>query len=180
MNLEKIEKTISEAFEKKDKIDGSDKALNNLVHETINLLDNGKIRIQDTFNVDKDFTTIGFADIVPGLQKTADRLVDISYKSRNIKGRTDKGGITIDVLIDSGFVPSLIIEENSDGGNTEREKFEFRLGSNPLSPTMKSQVEKHNIRFVQVPIHNDEHCMEHIENVDPDLIVFGGTRIIRG
>ena len=83
-------------------------------------------------------------------------------------------------LIDSGFVPSLIIEEKSDGGNTEREKFEFRLGSNPLAPTMKSQIEKHNIPFVQVPIHNDEHCMEHIENADPDLIVFGGTRIIRG
>lgn len=83
-------------------------------------------------------------------------------------------------LIDSGFIPSLIIEEKSEGGNTEREKFEFRLGSNPLAPTMKSQIEKHNIPFVQVPIHNDEHCMEHIENVDPDLIVFGGTRIIRG
>ena len=60
-------------------------------------------------------------------------------------------------LIDSGFVPSLIIEENSEGGNTEREKFEFRLGSTPLAPTMKSQIEKHNIPFVQVPIHNDEH-----------------------
>ena len=83
-------------------------------------------------------------------------------------------------LIDSGFIPSLIIEEKSDGGNTEREKFEFRLGSNPLAPSMKSQIEKHNIPFVQVPIHNDEYCMEHIENVDPDLIVFGGTRIIRG
>ena len=83
-------------------------------------------------------------------------------------------------LIDSGFIPSLIIEEKSDGGNTEREKFEFRLGSNPLAPTMKSQIEKHNIPFMQVPIHNDEYCMEHIENVDPDLIVFGGTRIIRG
>ena len=58
----------------------------------------------EAFNVDKDFTTIGFADIVPGLQKTADRLVDISYKTRNIKGRTDEGGIKIDVLIDSGFV----------------------------------------------------------------------------
>ena len=67
-------------------------------------LSNGKIRIQDTFNVDKDFTTVGAADIVPGLQKTADRLVDISYKTRNIKGRTDEGGIKIDVLIDSGFV----------------------------------------------------------------------------
>ena len=83
-------------------------------------------------------------------------------------------------LVDSVFIPFLIIEEKSDGGNTEREKFEFRLGSNPLAPTMKSQIEKHNIPFVQVPIHNDEHCMEHIESADPDLIVFGGTRIIRG
>ena len=71
---------------------------------TATKLPNGKIKIQDTFNVDKDFTTVGAADIVPGLQKTADRLVDISYKTRNIKGRTDEGGIKIDVLIDSGFV----------------------------------------------------------------------------
>tara|TARA_Y100000748_G_scaffold108648_1_gene90970 strand:- start:667 stop:1383 length:717 start_codon:yes stop_codon:yes gene_type:complete len=83
-------------------------------------------------------------------------------------------------LIDSGFIPSLIIEENSEGGKTEREKFEFRLGSNPLAPKMKSQIEKYNIPFVEVPIHNDEHCIEHIERANPDLIVFGGTRIIRG
>ena len=83
-------------------------------------------------------------------------------------------------LIDSGFIPSLIIEENSEGGKIEREKFEFRLGSNPLAPKMKSQIEKYNIPFVEVPIHNDEHCIEHIEKANPDLIVFGGTRIIRG
>ena len=83
-------------------------------------------------------------------------------------------------LIDSGFIPSLIIEENSEGGKTEREKFEFRLGSNPLAPKMKSQIEKYNIPFVEVPIHNDEHCIEYIEKANPDLIVFGGTRIIRG
>ena len=83
-------------------------------------------------------------------------------------------------LIDSGFIPSLIIEENSDGGNTEREKFEFRLGPNPLAPTMQSQIEKYQIPFVQVPIHKDEYCMEHLKKVNPDLIVFGGTRIIRG
>ena len=47
MNLEKIEKTINEAFEKKDKIDSSDKTLNDLVHETIDLLDNGKIRVAE-------------------------------------------------------------------------------------------------------------------------------------
>ena len=47
MNLEKIEKTINEAFEKKDKIDSSDKMLNDLVRETIDLLDNGKIRVAE-------------------------------------------------------------------------------------------------------------------------------------
>ena len=83
-------------------------------------------------------------------------------------------------LINSGFVPSLIIEENSEGGKTEREKFEFRLGSHPLAPKMQSQIEKYKIPFVEVPIHNDEHCIEHIEKANPDLIVFGGTRIIRG
>ena len=47
MNLEKIDKTINEAFEKKDKIDSSDKTLNDLVRETIDLLDNGKIRVAE-------------------------------------------------------------------------------------------------------------------------------------
>ena len=83
-------------------------------------------------------------------------------------------------LINSGFVPSLIIEENSEGGKTEREKFEFRLGSHPLAPKMQSQIEKYKIPFVEVPIHNDEHCIKHMEKANPDLIVFGGTRIIRG
>ena len=47
MNLEKIEKTINEAFEKKDKIDSSDKALNDLIKNTIDLLDQGKIRVAE-------------------------------------------------------------------------------------------------------------------------------------
>ena len=47
MNLEKIEKTINEAFENKEKINTSDKDLNDIVHETIDLLDNGKIRVAE-------------------------------------------------------------------------------------------------------------------------------------
>ena len=56
MNLEKIEKTINEAFENKDKIDSSDKKLNNLIKETIDLLDNGKLRVAekgDTWQVNQ-------------------------------------------------------------------------------------------------------------------------------
>ena len=47
MNLEKIEKTINEAFENKEKIDNSNKDLNDIVRETIDLLDNGKIRVAE-------------------------------------------------------------------------------------------------------------------------------------
>ena len=47
MSLEKIEKSINEAFNKKDKIKSSDEAINNLVRETIDLLDNGKIRVAE-------------------------------------------------------------------------------------------------------------------------------------
>jgi hypothetical protein len=68
---------------------------------TATKLDNGDIRIQDIFNVDKVATHLGAAQIVPGLQDTADRLVDISYKKRNISGVFDEGGIPIDVIIKS-------------------------------------------------------------------------------
>ena len=83
-------------------------------------------------------------------------------------------------LLDAGFIPSLIIEEFSDGGEIEREKFRFRIGSHKVGPTIESQSNKYDIPIVTVPIHNDEHCIEHIEKANPDLIVFGGTRIIRG
>ena len=78
-------------------------------------------------------------------------------------------------LLDAGFTPSLIIEEFSEGGEIEREKFEFRIGTHTVGPTMKSQAKEHKIPVVEVPIHNDKHCMEYIEEAEPDLIVFGGT-----
>ena len=38
---------------------------------------------------------------------------------------------------------------------------------------MESQAKEHKIPVVEVPIHNDEHCMEHIEKADqhPSLLV---------
>ena len=99
-------------------------------------MDNGKIRIQDTFNVDKDFTTVGFADIIPGLQATADRLVDISYKNRNIRGRTDEGGIKIDVEI-KGENIKKDYEKNRDKLRQQRQQ-----NIEPESrPEMRSEAE---------------------------------------
>ena len=48
MNLDKFEKTINESFDNKDKInENSDKLITNAVKETIELLDQGKIRVAE-------------------------------------------------------------------------------------------------------------------------------------
>ena len=83
-------------------------------------------------------------------------------------------------LIGAGFKPALIIEEDSEVGETERKKFEFRIGNNEIGQMISIQAKENNIPLETVPIHNDEHCMKHIERVSPRMIVFGGTRIIRG
>ena len=47
MNLEKIEKSINEAFENKAKLDSSNKEVTELIRATIDLLDNGRIRVAE-------------------------------------------------------------------------------------------------------------------------------------
>ena len=42
-------------------------------------------------------------------------------------------------LLNSNFIPSLIIQEFSEGGEVEREKFEFRIGTHTVGPTIDSQ-----------------------------------------
>ena len=83
-------------------------------------------------------------------------------------------------ILSEGFVPEVIIEEDSEIGTEEREKFLKRIKGNPIAPEISSQIEGKEIPHVTVSIHNSEKVMPHIENIDLDLIVFGGTRIIRG
>ena len=88
-------------------------------------------------------------------------------------------------IISEGFVPAIVITEDSAIGDEEREKFLARISGNPVAPTVSAQLaelesEGISVPHVTVPIHNDEHCMGYIEEAEPELIVFGGTRIIRG
>ena len=83
-------------------------------------------------------------------------------------------------ILSEGFVPEVIIEEDSEIGTEEREKFLKRIEGNPIAPEISTQIEGKEIPHVTVSIHNSEKVMPHIENLDLDLIVFGGTRIIRG
>ena len=51
MNLDKLEKTINESFEKKEKVNPkSDKKIIKAINDTIDLVDQGKIRVANKIN----------------------------------------------------------------------------------------------------------------------------------
>jgi methionyl-tRNA formyltransferase len=83
-------------------------------------------------------------------------------------------------LLSEDFVPEIIIEEDSKIADEERVKFLNRIEGNPIAPTIKQQAVENGIKVVSVKIHNSEEVMPLIQNYELDLIVFGGTRIIRG
>jgi len=88
-------------------------------------------------------------------------------------------------ILSEGFIPSIIITEDSAIGDEEREKFLKRIEGKEVAPTIESQIAELegngiSIMHVEVPIHNSENVMPHISDMELDLIVFGGTRIIRG
>jgi len=88
-------------------------------------------------------------------------------------------------LISEGFIPKIIITEDSVIADEEREKFLKRIEGNQIAETIESQLGELskrgiNVEHVEVAIHNSEEVMPHIRDIDLDIIVFGGTRIIRG
>ena len=74
-------------------------------------------------------------------------------------------------MLSEGFVPAIIIEEDSAIGDEEREKFLKRIEGNPIAPTIVEQIEELDVAHVTVPIHNSEEVMPHIRDLDLDLIV---------
>ena len=88
-------------------------------------------------------------------------------------------------LISEDFIPRIIITEDSAIADEERQKFLKRIEGNHIAETIEIQLGELlkrgiTVEHVEVPIHNSEEVMPHIRGLDLDLIVFGGTRIIRG
>ena len=83
-------------------------------------------------------------------------------------------------ILSEGYSPEMIIEEDSPVADEEREKFLKRIEGNEIAPTINELSVGNGIPVVKVPIHNSSEVMPHIEGMDLDLVVFGGTRIIRG
>ncbi len=83
------------------------------------------------------------------------------------------------ILLKNDLVPSMIIQEVSDIGDEEREKFLGRMAGQPVPPRMTQLVTGKNIPVYCVSNHNDDTCQELLQADKPDLLVLGGTRIIK-
>ena len=82
-------------------------------------------------------------------------------------------------LLAGGFEPALVVEEDSAVAQEEREKFHKRLAGRPLPPTFDELLAGRPVRRVSVPHHNRAECERLLREAQPDLIVLGGTGIIR-
>ena len=83
------------------------------------------------------------------------------------------------ILLDRGFVPGLIIEEASEVATEERQKFLTRIAGQPVPPRIADLFAGLDVRCHTVGNHNGLDCREMLRAYGTDLVVLGGTRILR-
>jgi methionyl-tRNA formyltransferase len=83
------------------------------------------------------------------------------------------------ILLENDLVPRMIIQEVSMVGDVEREKFLMRIADQPVPPRLTQLISGRKIPVYCVSNHNDDTCKELLEADIPDLLVLGGTRIIK-
>lgn len=83
------------------------------------------------------------------------------------------------ILLDRGFEPALIVQEVSAVGDVEREKFLTRIHGQPVPPRLTQLVAGRAIPVYCVANHNDGVCAELLRAHRPDVLVLGGTRILK-
>jgi methionyl-tRNA formyltransferase len=83
------------------------------------------------------------------------------------------------ILLENNLEPSYIIQEVSDIGDEERDKFLRRISGQPVPPRITQLVSGMKIPTYCVSNHNDDSCFELLKDNIPDVIVLGGTRIIK-
>lgn len=82
-------------------------------------------------------------------------------------------------LLDKGFAPSVVIQEVSAVGDEERDKFLKRIAGQPVPPRVTQLIAGRPIPVYCVANHNDVACAELLKANRPDVVVLGGTRIIK-
>jgi len=83
------------------------------------------------------------------------------------------------ILLERDLVPSVIIQEVSEVGDVEREKFLTRMAGQPVPPRLTQLIAGRKIPVYCVANHNDNMCRELLAAEKPDVLTLGGTRIIK-
>jgi methionyl-tRNA formyltransferase len=83
------------------------------------------------------------------------------------------------VLLENDLIPSLIIQEVSKVGDIEREKFLERIAGQPVPPRLTQLISARKVPLYCVSNHNDKTCQELLTADKPEVLVLGGTRIIK-
>jgi methionyl-tRNA formyltransferase len=83
-------------------------------------------------------------------------------------------------MLAADLEPDLVLVEASDLAEVERRKFLSRIEGHPVAAEITDQTRSAGIPLSRVPAHTDRHCLEALRVAAPDLVVLGGTRIIRG
>ncbi len=83
------------------------------------------------------------------------------------------------ILLEQGHRPGLIIDEASPVADEERIKFLTRISGQPVPPSTTDLVAGLDIPRHEVDNHNAPACQEMLADFEPELVVLGGTRIIR-
>jgi methionyl-tRNA formyltransferase len=82
-------------------------------------------------------------------------------------------------LLDGGFEPAIVIEERSQIAEVEREKFLVRIRGHAPAPTFTELLQNRSVRRVAVPSCNGDECASLLKSVAPELILLGGTGILK-
>ena len=83
------------------------------------------------------------------------------------------------ILLENDLVPSMIIQEVSKVSDEERKKFLERMAGQPVPPRLTQLISGKKIPVYCVSNHNDDTCKELLTTDKPDVLVLGGTRIIK-
>lgn len=83
------------------------------------------------------------------------------------------------ILLENELTPSIIIQEVSEVADLERDKFLQRISGQPVPPSMTDLISGRNVQVYSVPNHNDVSCKQLLEADKPEILVLGGTRIIK-
>lgn len=106
---------------------------------------------------------------------------DLRFAYLNLKAHP-RGEMMLNRLVEAGFVPSLIIEEDSllaeKGRVSQLRKLRQAVGFVPPKPTAQLCAE-HRIDHVTVDDHNNAATREALLEANLDLGVLGDTRILR-